>query len=121
MGEETSVAAVTVQVVGVARGNPGLAGAGIVIVDAAGTQRERVAKYLGSATPLDAQLQALQLALRYARPYVPAPLRLVLANETAIRQLSGEQAPRHPSVLRMLTPIYDLLSPFEGATFHLGR
>ncbi len=112
---------VTVRVVGATRGNPGLAGAGIVILDAAGVVRTRVARYLGNATPLEAQLQALELALRYARPHAPAPLRLELANETAVRQLNGEQPPRHPTVLRMLEPIDDRLAPFGGSTFALGQ
>jgi ribonuclease HI len=114
-------AQVTVRVVGTARGNPGLAGAGIVVVDAAGVARVRIARYLGNATPLEAQLQALELALRYARPYAPAPLRLELSNETAVRQLGGEQPPRHPNVLRALGPIYDSLAPFAASTFALGR
>jgi len=112
---------VTVRVVGVARGNPGLAGAGIIIVDAGGGPPTRVARYLGNATQLEAQLQALELALRYARPYAPAPLRFELVNGTAVRQLSGEQQPRHPAVLRMLEPIDRLLAPFGRATFTLGR
>ncbi len=38
-----------------------------------------------------------------------------------MRQLSGEQQPRHPAVLRMLEPIDRLLTPFGHATFTLGR
>ena len=96
---------VTVHAVGVARGNPGLAGAGIVITDATGVVRERVAKYLGSATALHAQLQALALALRYARPFAPTPVALVLGNDTVVRQLTGEHPARHPAVLRMLAEL----------------
>ncbi len=121
MAQDEQAAPVTVHVAAVTRGNPGLAGAGIVIVDAAGVVQARVARYLGNATPLEAQLQALELALRYARPYAPAHLRLVLGNETAVRQLSGEQPPRHPDILRMLEPIDDRLAPFAASTFALGR
>lgn len=113
--------AIVVQAVGLARGNPGLAGAGIVIVDAAGAVLERVARYLGSAAALEAQLQALNLALRYARPFAPAPLQLVLANETVVRQLTGEHPARHPAVLRMLAELDELLAPFNGVTFRHGR
>jgi len=121
MTQDEPAAPVTARVAAVTRGNPGLAGAGIVLVDAAGVVQARVARYLGNATPLEAQLQALELALRYARPYAPAPLRLVLGNETAVRQLSGEQPPRHPNVLRMLAPIDGLLAPFAASMFTLGR
>ncbi len=117
----SAVPTVTLQVVGIARGNPGLAGAGIVIVDATGTVREQVARYLGNAGALEAQLQALSLALRYAKPYAPAPLRLVLGNDTAVRQLGGEQPPRHPAVLQTLASIDALEAPFGGVTYHLGR
>lgn len=111
----------TVQAVGVARGNPGLAGAGIVLIDATGAVRERIAKYLGNATALEAQLQALALALRYARPYAPALLYLVLANDTAVRQLGGELPARHPTIIRALEQIDDLLAPFEGMSLRLGE
>lgn len=117
----SAVLTVTIQVVGIARGNPGLAGAGIVIIDGVGTMREQVARYLGNAGALEAQLQALTLALRYAKPYAPAPLRLVLGNDAAVRQLGGEQPPRHPAVLRMLGSIDALEVPFGGVTYHLGR
>lgn len=120
-GAEAATPPVTVTVVGVARGNPGLAGAGIIIVDTGGAVREQVAKYLGNATGLEAQLQALALALRYARPYAPAPLRLVLGNDTAMRQLSGDLPPRHPSVLRALAELDQLLQPFAAAEYVLGR
>ena len=112
---------VTVHAVGVARGNPGLAGAGIVITDATGVVRERVARYLGSATALHAQLQALALALRYAGPFAPTPLSLVLGNDTVVRQLTGEHPARHPAVLRMLAELDELLAPFSGVTYRLGR
>src|ERR671932_644658 len=87
---------VTVHAVGVARGNPGLAGAGIVITDATGVVRERVARYLGSATALHAQLQALALALRYARPFAPTPLSLVLGNEIRLHPLPAYDRPVPP-------------------------
>src|ERR671935_1823204 len=112
---------VTVHAVGVARGNPGLAGAGIVIAAAPGVVRERVARYLGSATALQAQLQALALALRYARPFAPAPLSLVLGNDTVVRQLTGEHPARHPAVLRMLAELDELLAPFGSVTNRRGR
>jgi ribonuclease HI len=54
-----SVPSISVQAVGVARGNPGLAGAGSVVGDASGATSERLARYLGSMTALEAQLQAV--------------------------------------------------------------
>jgi len=117
----TPEAAVTVEVAGIARGNPGLAGAGIVIVDEKGATLTHVARYLGNAQPLEAQLQALLLALRYARPYTPAPLTLILNNDTAVRQIGGEAPARHPAVLRVLADLDTLLAPFAGATYHLAR
>jgi len=125
MAEGTSNATpgppVMVHAVGVARGNPGLAGAGIVIADATSVVRERVARYLGSATALHAQLQALALALRFARPFAPTPVALVLGNDTVVRQLTGEHPARHPAVLRMLAELDELLAPFSGVTYRLGR
>lgn len=117
---DETAAPITVQVVGTARGNPGLAGAGIVLLDASGAVRERIARYLGSATALEAQLQALALALRYARPHAPAPLTLVLANETVVRQLTGEYPARHPVVLRALAELSELLDPFASAGYRRG-
>ena len=116
-----AVRPVTVQIAGLARGNPGLAGAGIVILAPDGTPQTRVARYLGNVAALDAQLQALELGLRYARPHIPSPLRLVLGNETIVRQLAGQQPARHPSVLRMTETLYGLLDAFGPSTFVLGK
>lgn len=123
MGSEGDAATppITLHVVGVARGNPGLAGAGIVIINDDGVVTDRIATYLGNATTLEAQLQALVLALRHARPYRPAPLHLVLANDTAVRQLGGEMPARHPAILRVLEKLDELLDPFGGATLRLGE
>ncbi len=114
-------APITLLVAAVARGNPGLAGAGILLLDAKGETREHIATYLGSMTALEAQLQALILALKYARPYAPAALVLVLGNETAVRQLNGDYPARHPVVLRALAEIDALLAPFSAASYRLGR
>lgn len=116
-----TVAPLIIQVVGAARGNPGLSGAGIVILDDKGAPRERVAKYLGSATPLEAQMQALHLALRFARPYAPTELKLILGNETVARQLTGEHPALHPSVLRLLAELVPLLDCFARVSYQLGQ
>lgn len=116
----TEEQAVTLRVVGVARGAPGLMGAGIIIVDREDVVREQVSRYLGVGSALEAQLQALALALRYARPYAPAKLKLVLANDTIVRQVGGLQPARHPAVLQALEELDLLLSGFSGATYHLG-
>lgn len=118
-GDE-ALPAVTIQAVGTARGNPGLSGAGIVIVDGSGAVCERVARYLGSMAALEAQVQALMLALRYARPYAPAPLHLLLGNETVARQLSGEMPARHPILLRALAELEQRLAPFASVTYRVG-
>lgn len=118
---DAAPAMVTVQAVGMARGNPGLAGAGIVLLNADGTVRERIAKYLGSAAVLDAQIQALMLALRYARPLAPAALTLVLGNDTVARQLNGEFPARHPAVLSALDALDALLAPFASAIYRFGH
>lgn len=119
-GTNEPVLTVTVCAVGIARGNPGLAGAGIVVTDARGVVLERVARYLGSATALEAQLQALLLALRYARPLAPGRLHAILGNDTVARQLTGEAPARHPTVLSVLVELDALLDPFAEAAFSLG-
>ena len=112
---------ITVRVAGVARGNPGLAGAGIEILTTPRAAPEKIAKYLGGATALEAQLQALRLALQYVRPLAPAPLHLVLANETAARQLSGQQPARHPEVVDALAELQDLLAAFDEVRLSHGH
>lgn len=118
---DTAAPLLLVQVIGTARGNPGLAGAGIVIIDESGVVRDRIARYLGSASALEAQLQALVLALRYARRYAPANLSIELGNETVVRQLSGEHGARHPIVLRTMSELDGLLASFNEASYRLGR
>ena len=103
----------------VARGNPGLAGAGIILKNELGVIVLRSAKYLGSATGLDAELKALDLGIRYAKPYAPKGLDVSLTNDTARRQLLG-MAARHPSIVSAIDSLEELLAPFSTVTYRIG-
>lgn len=120
MGHAHEEEGLTVYIGATARGNPGLTGAGIVICNAGGEELLRAARYLGGGAVLEAHLGALMLALRYARPYAPRALALIMGNETMIRQLGEGHPARHPRILAAQPELEALCRPFQRITYHLG-
>lgn len=74
---------------GAARGNPGEAGAGVVLKDAAGNVVEKLSQYLGKATNNTAEYKALLLALRRARELGATSLQVYSDSELIVNQING--------------------------------
>jgi ribonuclease HI len=75
---------------GAARGNPGPAGAGAVIVNADGHVVAKVGKFLGDSTNNVAEYWGLILGLRRARAMGIRSLEVLSDSELLVRQLSGQ-------------------------------
>jgi ribonuclease HI len=88
---------------GAARGNPGPAGAGAVLVDAEGRVVARLGKFLGPQTNNHAEYMGLLLGLRHARALGAREVEVYADSELLIRQLSGQYQVRSPS----LRPLYE--------------
>jgi ribonuclease HI len=75
---------------GAARGNPGPAGAGAVIVSPAGQIVAKVGKYLGETTNNVAEYSGLIIGLKRAKAMGLRELEVLADSELLVRQLKGE-------------------------------
>jgi ribonuclease HI len=88
---------------GAARGNPGLSGAGAVLVDRQGQVVDRLGKFLGTQTNNYAEYMGLLLGLRRARALGVREVEVYADSELMIRQLGG----RYQVKSQSLKPLYD--------------
>lgn len=75
---------------GASRGNPGHAGLGVVILDAAGATLEERRGYLGLCTNNVAEYRALLDALEALPRHEPARVVFHLDSELVVRQINGQ-------------------------------
>lgn len=74
---------------GASRGNPGHAGAGIVIEDDAGMKLKTMHRYLGQMTNNEAEYQALIDGLKAVEPWQPDVLEICLDSKLVVEQVKG--------------------------------
>lgn len=98
---------------GAARGNPGPAGAGAVLLDEHGRVLERLGKFLGRQTNNVAEYQGLLLGLRRAHELGAEELEVVADSELMIRQLSGAYQVRAPALRELHSEALSLLKLFR--------
>ena len=75
---------------GGARGNPGPAASGFVLLDPEGRTVESRADYLGTATNNVAEYRALIAGLESAARHGASPLTVCMDSELVVRQMTGE-------------------------------
>jgi ribonuclease HI len=100
-GRTGSPGATRIHIDGAARGNPGPAGVGILIIGPDGQVVERIHRSIGEATNNVAEYRALLLALERARALGCAEIEVYSDSELLVRQLQGRYQVKHP-VLRAL-------------------
>ncbi|HYO52028.1 ribonuclease HI family protein [Archangium sp.] len=88
---------------GAARGNPGPAGAGAVLMDAEGRVVARLGRFLGIQTNNHAEYMGLLLGLKHARSLGVKELEVLADSELLIRQLQGRYQVKSPT----LRPLYE--------------
>lgn len=88
---------------GAARGNPGPAGAGAVLMDAEGRVVARLGRFLGVQTNNYAEYMGLLLGLKHARGLGVKELEVLADSELLIRQLQGRYQVKSPT----LRPLYE--------------
>ena len=108
---------------GAARGNPGPAGAGAIIRDAAtGAVLAEIAEPLGHATNNVAEWTAVLLALEDARRLGATHVDLRMDSELVARQISGIYRVKHPDLKPIHAAVMELLRGLEGYTVgHVPR
>jgi len=108
---------------GAARGNPGPAGAGAILRDAAtGEVLAEVAQGLGRATNNVAEWTAVRLALEEARRLGADRVDLRMDSELVARQITGIYRVKHPDLKPIHAAVMQLLRGFDGYTVgHVPR
>ncbi|HZU12980.1 MAG TPA: ribonuclease HI family protein [Chloroflexota bacterium] len=87
---------------GAARGNPGLAGAGVIIKDGQGHVLETIGRFLGVSTNNQAEYRALIIGLEAAERYHPEDVTVQMDSELVVKQMNGQYKVKHPEMI----PLY---------------
>jgi ribonuclease HI len=113
---------VTVNTDGAARGNPGPAGAGAIVVSPDGTVLAEIAEGLGETTNNVAEYTAAIRGLEEAARLGARRVRLRSDSQLLINQLTGRYRVKTPHLVPLHRRIRELVSAFDGVTFeHVPR
>jgi ribonuclease HI len=107
---------------GASRGNPGEAGAGVVLIDAFDDIRVQHGEYLGQATNNVAEYQALLLGLQMARNLGVKKIQVFADSELLVRQLNGQYRVKAAHLLPLWEKARQALREFAThAVSHVPR
>ena len=124
-GEEDAVAEVTVYADGGARGNPGPAAIGAVVLDATQDPPETLAtvsEYIGETTNNVAEYRALIAGLEQARRFRPQRLKVRADSLLVVKQLRGEWKVKHAGLRPLHERARALLRDFDDVDIaHVRR
>lgn len=112
-----SPGATRIHIDGAARGNPGPAGVGILIIGPDGQVVERIHRSIGEATNNVAEYRALLLALERARALGCAEIEVYSDSELLVRQLQGRYQVKHPVLRALYTKVRGRVAGFRR--FHI--
>lgn len=107
---------------GVARGNPGEGGFGVIIKDPDGNVLEEIGGHIGVTTNNFAEYSGLIAALKASRKYHAEKIEIYSDSELLVRQMNGLYRVKSENLL----PLYDearrLLSSLKNVIiFHIPR
>lgn len=107
---------------GGARGNPGPAGVGVVVLDESGKQIKNVSKYIGEATNNIAEYNALLYGLEEALILRADDIKINLDSELVAKQLTGEYRVKDSSLKPLFERAVNMLKGFKNFEInHIGR
>ncbi len=107
---------------GAARGNPGPAGAGIVILDDKGKLVDAISKFLGETTNNVAEYSALIFAMEEARSRKAKEIVINTDSQLLAKQLGGEYKIKSPALKDLYEKVSTLLASFEEVRInHISR
>jgi ribonuclease HI len=99
---------------GASRGNPGPAGAGVVLVDPHGEVATRNLEYLGQSTNNVAEYRGLLLGLKMAQNLGIKKIRVYSDSELIVRQINGSYRVKKPHLLALWQEARRELQHFEA-------
>jgi ribonuclease HI len=112
---------------GGSRNNPGIAGAGVYVVDEKENELLTAKKYLGIKTNNWAEYEALILGLKKVKELLGDKIKQVevevrMDSELIVRQINGVYRVKEPSLLEQFVKVGDLKKDFSKITFiHIPR
>lgn len=107
---------------GGARGNPGPAGIGAVILDEKGKVVAEISEYIGEATNNQAEYRALIAALTKAQKLGASEAEVFLDSELAVKQLNHEYRVKDKDLAPLFVSVYNLTLGFKRVSFrHVRR
>lgn len=110
---KSTVSAHTAHIDGGARGNPGPAGYGVVVHDAAGRKVAELSEYLGHQTNNYAEYQGLIGVLRYAVANQVKALKVVSDSELMVRQMKGIYKVKNPALRKLYEEAQQLVRKLD--------
>ena len=108
----TAPLALRLHVDGASRGNPGEAGFGIHVTDAAGGAVASLYGYIGQATNNVAEYQALLHGLRFALAKGATTVEVFSDSELLVRQLEGRYRVKNAGLVPLHRRATELLQPY---------
>ena len=108
-----SLQEVSIYIDGAARGNPGPAGAGVVLKEGGDTVKE-IFRYLGDATNNVAEYSALILGMQEAAALGYKNAVLHLDSELVARQIQGEYRVKNDNIKPLFEKAVRLINSFDG-------
>ena len=107
---------------GAARGNPGPAGAGAVVLDPDGHVLAELTKHLGHATNNVAEYSALILGLEEAKRRGVDDLEVRMDSKLVVEQMNGRWKVKHPNLKPLARRAGDLWAAFPRRSIvHVPR
>lgn len=112
----------TINIDGGSRGNPGPAGAGVVVAAEDGQVLARLGIFIGHATNNVAEYRGLLAALQKARQLGAKQVEIVSDSELLVRQMNGVYRVKNANLIRLFQEAMELRRQFEKCTFrHVRR
>ncbi len=112
----------TIYTDGGARGNPGPAGIGAVILDEQGNAVEEISEYIGEATNNQAEYKALIAGLAKAKELGALELEVFLDSELVVKQLNREYKVKDKNLAPLFVQAYNISLSFKKIVFkHIFR
>ncbi len=103
---------------GGARGNPGPAGYGVVMEDAAGRRIAERSEFLGHRTNNYAEYMGLLAALQHAVEHGPKALEVISDSELLVKQINGQYKVRNATLVELHQQAKSLIGKLDWFKIH---
>ena len=107
---------------GASRGNPGLAGVGVLLFDQNGEKILQDYQFIGTCTNNEAEYRALLLALDRALEVTQERVDCFMDSELLVRQLNGQYEIKSEKLMKFYDEVKRRVQKFDQVTFtHVPR